>query len=188
MNTWTGINDNGTDIPNNIKKRPYGTMLLYDNTTLYSSWIETEHSNVTDQFEKTGRIINNVTLAMPHPGVYAAATNPVNGILQPDDLSGVGEYAVRAGVVAPAVNVLCANMDEDELAPLVYTEWPHAVSRASGVGNQTIGDDGWDGDVPQPVDSEGNDNWLNRTKVDNIFQWGPKYQRRPPVFQLVSRR
>ncbi|KAH7121952.1 hypothetical protein B0J13DRAFT_648804 [Dactylonectria estremocensis] len=184
MTTWTNINDNGTKIKNDLTRRPYGTMLLYDNTTMYSDWIETEHSNVTAQYAKTGRIINNVTLAMPHPGVYAASTSKVNGILQPDDLDGVGEYAVRAGVVSPAINVLCVNIDADELAPLVYTEWPNAKVNDTGVGNQTRGWSGWEGEVPQPVDKKNKANYLNSTDVDDIFKWGSKYERRPPVFQL----
>ncbi|KAH6987245.1 hypothetical protein EDB80DRAFT_589845 [Ilyonectria destructans] len=184
MTTWTNINKNGTIIQNDLDKRPHSTMLLYDNTTMYSQWIETEHSNVTAQYAEAGRIINNVTLAMPHPGVYAASTSNINGILQPDDLSGVGEYAVRAGVVSPAINVLCANMDADELAPLVYTEWPNAQNDETGVGDQIKGWSGWEGEVPQPVDKKNKENYLNRTDVDDIFKWGPKYKRRPPVFQL----
>ncbi|KAK7409330.1 hypothetical protein QQX98_008509 [Neonectria punicea] len=184
MSTWTTISDNGTIVRNDMTKRPFGTMVLYDNTTMYSEWIETEHSNVTALYEKTGRIINNVTLAMPHPGVYAAATLPENGILQPDDLSGVGEYTVRAGVVSPATNVLCANVDEDELAPLIYTEWPNALNNKTGVSDQVKGWAGWEGDIPQPFDKKDKPNYLNRTKLDDIFKWGPKYERRPPVFQL----
>lgn len=187
MSTWTNIYENGTSISRSLALRPRGTTLLHDNTTMTAAWIETEHSNVTDHFEEMGRIINNVTLAMPHPGVYSAATSPINGILQPDDLAGVGEYAIRAGVVSPAINVMCVNMDEDDLAPLIYTEWPNAEVKKTGVGDQVIGKDGWDAAVPPPVDSKGKDNWLNRTVVDDVFRWGPEYERRPPVFQLVSK-
>lgn len=53
-------------------------------------------------------------------GVYKAATNrALNGILQPSDLDGVGSYNVSASVVSPAVNVLCVNMDSEELSPLI---------------------------------------------------------------------
>ncbi|KAF7563202.1 hypothetical protein G7046_g905 [Stylonectria norvegica] len=185
MSTWTSINENGTSITTDLAERPPGSTLLYDNTTMTSAWIETEHSNVTAHWTTYGRIINNVTLASPHPGVYAAATLSENGILQPDDLAGVGEYAIRAGVVSPSVNVLCVNMDFDELKPLVYTEWPGDVKiNETGVGNQTMGWSGWGEAVPPPVSDDGKENWLNRTVVDDIFQWGPKYKRRPPVFQL----
>ncbi|KAI8667488.1 hypothetical protein NCS56_00885000 [Fusarium sp. Ph1] len=184
MGTWTNINQNSTSVGNDLSKRPTGTTLLFDNTTMMSTWIEREHSNVTAQYEETGRIINNVTLALPHPGVYGAATLPKNGILQPDDLAGVGEYAVRAGVVSPSVNVLCVEADKKDLAPLVYTEWPNALVNRTDVGDQVTGWDGWAGEVPQPTKKGGKPEYLNRTVLDDIFKWGPKYERRPPVFQL----
>lgn len=182
LNTWDQINAAGTGVGDDIRGRPVGTTLLHDNITMTSAWIETENSNMTKLFEKYSRIINNVTLAMPHPGVYAAATEPVNGILQPDDLSDVGEYAIKASVVSPSVNVMCVNMNEEELAPLVYTAWENAITNETGVGTQTKGHDGWEEDVPGMAEDE----WLNKTVVDDIFQWGEKYKRRPPVFQLVS--
>lgn len=185
MTTWTNINENGTSQLSHLAQRPAGTTLLYDNTTMSSAWIETEHSNVTANFEKYSRIINNVTLALPHPGVYTAATSKVNGILQPDDLAGVGEYAIKAGVVSPAINVMCVNMSPEELEPLVYTAWKYARSNRTDVGDQVRGHDGWGGEVPQPTNEKGEANWLNRTVVDDIFEWGPEYERRPPVFQMV---
>ncbi|KAF5693066.1 hypothetical protein FDENT_2326 [Fusarium denticulatum] len=184
MNMWTNLNQNGTEISSDMKKRPGGTTLLHDNTTLYSSWIETEHGDVEAHFEETGRIINNVTLALPHPGVYGASKLKVNGILQPDDLAGVGEYTVRAGVVSPSVNVLCVDMDKKELAPLVYTTWPNAKVNDTDIPGQKTGWSGWTGEVPQPLDGKNKDYYLNRTDVDDIFRWGPKYERRPPVFQM----
>lgn len=186
MTTWTDLHVNSTSVVNDLSKRPTGNTLLFDNTTMTSAWIETEHSNVTAQHEETGWIINNVTLAMPHPGVYGAATLRDNDILQPDDLAGVGEYAVRAGVVSPSINVLCVSLDKDELSPLVYTEWPNSEVNRTDVGDQVRGWEGWEGQVPPPVDDDGKDEYLNRTDIDDIFKWGPEYKRRPPVFQLVS--
>nr|XP_036584947.1 uncharacterized protein CTRU02_04916 [Colletotrichum truncatum]KAF6794715.1 hypothetical protein CTRU02_04916 [Colletotrichum truncatum] len=182
LTAWDEIKHNGTGVSLDMSHRPVGTTLLYDNTTLTSSWIQKDHSNVTRQFEERGRVIHNVTLAMPHPGVYDAATHPVNKILQPNDLSGVGEYAIKASVVSPVINVMCVNMNEDELAPLVYTKWENSRTEPTGVGNQTIGWVGWEGEVPQPTENE----WLNRTSVDDIFRWGKEYGRRPPVFPLVG--
>jgi hypothetical protein len=75
-------------------------------------------------------------------------------------------------------------MAREELEPLVYTEWPDARTERTGVGNQRIGEEDWEDDVPRWIDDEIN---LNETVVDDIFRWGPKYGRRPPVFQLVSR-
>lgn len=149
---------------------------------MVSSWIETDFSDPQANFAAHNRIINNVTLAMPHPGVYSAATDPHNDILQPEDLAGVGEYSIRASVVSPAVNIMCVNVARDELAPIIYTRWPDARTEFTDVPGQRIGVEDWFNDVPPPTDGE----WLNRTVVDDIFRWGPQYSRRPPVFQLVS--
>lgn len=68
-------------------------------------------------------------------GVYKAATNrTLNGILQPSDLDGVGSYNISASVVSPAVNVLCVNMDSDELRPLIH-------NGSDSTGNSTVVDD-----------------------------------------------
>ncbi|KAJ4412042.1 hypothetical protein N0V82_008886 [Gnomoniopsis sp. IMI 355080] len=120
-------------------------------------------------------------LAIQYSGdwVYRAATNrTLNGILQPSDLDGVGSYNISASVVSPAVNVMCVNMDEDELAPLVYTAWPNANITTTTVANQTKGWEGWESDVPSPEE------WSNTTVVDSIFRWGTEYERLPPVFQM----
>lgn len=92
-------------------------------------------------------------MAMPHAGVIAAAKDPINGILQPEDLAGVGEYFVSASVVSPAVNVLCVNMNATELSPLLYAP------------NSTI--------PPSTI---------NRTVVDDLFEWGIDSRRNRPAF------
>ncbi|KAI8633886.1 hypothetical protein F5Y19DRAFT_256828 [Xylariaceae sp. FL1651] len=173
MKEWDDISISESSTMNQITQRPTGKHNLFDNTTMDSSWIETEFGDTAANFDTHKRIINNVTLAMPHAGVYAAATDPVNGILQPNDLLGVGEYSIRAGVVSPAVNVMCVNMNADELAPLVYTRWPDAKPGVTEV-------------PPDFADSfpGTNTEWLNSTVVDNIFLWGERYGRRPPVFPL----
>ena len=119
--------------------------------------------------------------------MYDAATDPKNGILQPKDLDGVGEYKLAASAVSPALNVLCVAMTEEELAPLVYTKWPNAnLTDAENPGEKT-GWEQWESEVPAPSDDEWvNGTVLNSTVVDDIFRWGKEYQRRPPVFQRVS--
>jgi hypothetical protein len=81
--------------------------MLYDNTTVTGPWILLNTSDITAAHQKYNRVINNVSLAMPHVGVLAAAQTPKNAILQSEDLAGVGQYSLRASVVSPAVNVLC---------------------------------------------------------------------------------
>lgn len=76
------------------------------------------------------------------------------------------------------MNVMCVNMDRDELAPLVYTAWPNANTTTTTISNQTKGWEGWESEVPGP------DEWSNTTVVDSIFRWGTEYERLPPVFQM----
>ncbi len=113
--------------------------------------------------------------------MYGAALDPINNILQPVDLSGVGEYQVRASAVSPAVGVMCVNMERDEIAPLVYTQWPNAVTNRTGFGEQTEAYAGWLSDLPAMDKIE----FYNSTTVDEIFGWGEKYGRRPPLFPMV---
>lgn len=162
-----------------LSDRPTGTHNLFDNTTMNSSWIEKENGDMEANFATYHRVINNVTLAMPHPGVYMAATDPINGILQPSELLGLGQYSIRASVVAPVVNVMCVNMNESEVAPLVYQRWPNARTNNNSFTNDLPPD--WEVDVPGASETE----WLNSTVVDDIFKWGEKYGREPPVFPLV---
>ena len=69
---------------------PVGT--LYDNTTVQGSWIDVQDmANNSDIFK---RVVNNVSLAMPHAGVFTAAGDKRNAIIQPQDLS-VGSMNFR---------------------------------------------------------------------------------------------
>jgi len=186
MQAWAAINENGTGESTNITGRPQAAAILYDNTTVQGSWVMANYSDTAANYDRFARIVNNVTMSMPHAGVLAAATDPVNNIMQPSELDGVGGYSIRASVVSPAVNVLCVNMAKDELAPLVYTEWPYAnLTNSTQIPGQRIPADpiGWVNSVPSP---SSNETWLNSTVVDDIFFWGEKYGRRPPVFEMVS--
>ncbi|KAK7951812.1 uncharacterized protein PG986_007540 [Apiospora aurea] len=182
MKSWQTLGNNATLEPPgmDMQSRPVGTAILYDNTTLTSAWVNTEYSDPQKAFDAHKRIVNNVTLAMPHPGVYAAATDPRNKILQPRELSGVGEYQIKASVVSPVVNTLCVNLSPRELEPLVYTAWPDAKRKDSDIPGQSMADPAWLNDIPLADDKT----WLNRTAVDDIFRWGPKYGRRPPIFPM----
>ncbi|KAK7518575.1 uncharacterized protein IWZ02DRAFT_222253 [Phyllosticta citriasiana] len=137
---------------------------LWDSTVqVNGSWMDITAT------EWNGRIINNVSLAMPHISVLQAAQHKNNGILQPEDLGGLGAYTLTASTPNPAVHVLCANMNRTELAPLVYTAFPDA-----GVLNTST----W----PAQVSFYGNDTWLNSTVVDDLFRIGEKHGQHAPVF------
>lgn len=62
-------------------------------------------------------------------------------------------------------------MQREELKPIVFSEWP--------MGNGSAADlTGWPTGFGIPVYPD----WLNSTPVDDLFEFGAKYGRRPPVF------
>ncbi|MCJ1425910.1 hypothetical protein MMC29_003811 [Sticta canariensis] len=171
---WTNnINSgNGSD---SLMKRPRPVGMLYDNTTVQGSWIHEQ--NVTTLFQNfQNRIINNISMAMPHAGVFSAARDPLNNIIQPQDLNGLGEYVIRASVPSPVVNVICANAADHELDPLVYETWPNATLNKEASLNITT----W----PENHYLPNATTWLdqNKTALDEVFQWGGNYARQRPVF------
>ncbi|KAL8699480.1 MAG: hypothetical protein Q9224_001394 [Gallowayella concinna] len=173
LSNWTTSIAKGTG-SDQLSQRPLPLGMLHDNTTIEGSWIHEE--NVTETSQKYSlddykRIVVNVTMAMPHAGVFAAVRDPVNNIMQPQDLNGLGEYIVQASVPSPVTNVLCSTMRKEELAPMVYTDWPGSNGTATNL-------TGWPNDfgIPQWP------GWLNSTAVDDLFGFGEKYGRRHPVF------
>ncbi|KAF2017000.1 hypothetical protein BU24DRAFT_141896 [Aaosphaeria arxii CBS 175.79] len=164
---WDVRNGNGSTEQD---KRPPGFGLLYENTTVWGQWI-----NIIDTKEesrKHKRAINNISLAMPHAGVFAAARDQRNDILQPDELNSEGVYSLRASVPSLVMNVLCANMEADELKPIIYEEW-----NTGEIINTTT----W-----QRGNVMDNATTINTTKVDDIFGWTKKDKKGmtdyPPVF------
>lgn len=170
LSIWSRIAVNDTPAPIELDNRQPPIGSLYDNTTVTGSWID--QANMTELSRRYGRMVNNITAAMPHGGIIGAAMKAENGIVQPHSLSGEGSYNLQASVPSPAVNVLCVGMTAKELAPMVYTEWPNIGDKFDPVT--------WPADPPDdiPVFPD----WLNRTVVDDIFGFGPKYGQRPPVF------
>ena len=84
LGMWTNYIASGNG-SSNILSRPSPIATLYGNTSVVGSWVSP--SNMTQLSIKHGRIVNNVSMAMPHSGVLAAARDPVNQIMQPQDLS-----------------------------------------------------------------------------------------------------
>ncbi|KAF2130877.1 hypothetical protein P153DRAFT_286938 [Dothidotthia symphoricarpi CBS 119687] len=158
------------------RERPPGFGLLYDNTTVTAQWINIV--NTTEISKQHGRVINNVSLAMPHSGVFAAAHDQRNGILQPEELNSEGTYSLRASVPSPVLNALCVNMNKTELDPIVYDSWNDELV------NITTWKDGFLMD---------NATTTNKTVVDDIFGWNdvdrvdypPVFSRFPLPFNTV---
>jgi hypothetical protein len=184
METWSAINKDGKGVSSDIGARPQAPGMLFDNTTVLGSWVATNTSNMNASYAQYHRIINNVTVSMPHAGIFSAARDRINGILQPEELAGVGEYAISASVISPTVNVLCANVNATALAPIIYTTWPNAKTNTSFIPNQKVAWSGYQQDIAELMQ---NGTKLNTTDLDDIFEWGfEKYGRYPPVFPMVS--
>ncbi|KAL8975853.1 MAG: hypothetical protein Q9205_008030, partial [Flavoplaca limonia] len=163
LSNWTITRDRGVG-SDQLSQRPIPLGMLYDNTTIEGSWIHMENMTETSQRyspDDYPRIVMNVTMAMPHAGVFAATRNPINNIMQPQDLNGLGEYIVEASVPSPVTNVLCATMRKEDLAPMVYTDWPGSNGTASNL-------TGW----PSGFDIPLWPSYLNSTPVDDLFGFG----------------
>lgn len=157
------------NVSSDQEKRPLGFGLLYENTTVTAQWIDIV--NTTTASREHGRVINNVSLAMPHAGVFAAARDQRNGILQPEELDSEGSYTLDASVPSPVMKVLCANLNRDELAPLVFETWTDEVVNATT----------WTQDKLMAKATT-----RNKTVVDDIFGWTKEDNETmldyPPVF------
>ncbi len=152
-----------------LASRPKGYAMFNDNTTVIGPWIEKK--NIT-MHQPEGWIINNVTMAFPHPGVVQAAQDPANGIMQPNELNGLGIYSIRASVPSPFINITCAmGIDEASLAPFLYRNPNNGVL----YNNSTL-------QPHQPADP-----YLDGTPFDAIFEWGPDYGEYnwPPIFPML---
>ncbi|KAF1989030.1 hypothetical protein K402DRAFT_350647 [Aulographum hederae CBS 113979] len=175
LSNWNEIasSGNGSSV---LAERPKGFGLFNENTTVEASFIQ--QVDVTEISTAAGRIINNVSLAMPHAGVSSAARNPDNGILQPQELDGLGVYSLRASVPSPVVHVLCANMNKTELTPLVYQLMAN-LTQAEVTSN-------WTAEFNWTKFSD----FKNKTVVDDIFGWKknaetPELSQHPPVFSTL---
>ncbi|KAF2108286.1 hypothetical protein BDV96DRAFT_587524 [Lophiotrema nucula] len=125
---------------------------LDENTTIIPAWIE--HTDVQEASSRWGRIVNNVTLAIPHRGIPETARDRRNDLLQPTDLFGSGSYSVHASVPALALQSVCINANREELAPIVYETWPNTnISELP------------DGTTDSLLSTN------NKTALDDVFDW-----------------
>ncbi|KAE8381698.1 hypothetical protein BDV26DRAFT_254883 [Aspergillus bertholletiae] len=170
LNRWTSMVASGGRASTVLEERLPPTGSIHDNTMVTGSWID--HHNMTQLSLRYNRMVLNVTAAMPHAGVLAAAKDPFNAVKQPQN-SSEGQFDMTVAAPCPAINVLCVGMKESELKPLIYDKWPGKKFDAEKW------QDGQENEVPTYPD------WLNRTVVDDIFGWGPKYGWRPPIFGML---
>ncbi|KAF4629090.1 hypothetical protein G7Y89_g9062 [Cudoniella acicularis] len=175
MKQWSKQVIGGGNASSNLSFRPSPTSSIFTDTAVQGSWVQESSSNISANFARYGRVVNNITLSMPHPVVYYSAQaefpEPVRG-------TGLGEHTIKASVVSPTSNTLCVNMQQSEVAPLVYVEWPNARFNYSNTGNKIAATD-WYKDVPANISLQSN---VSQTQVGTIFKWGAVYNRAPPVF------
>ena len=126
----------------NAMARPPPIGILFENTTIQGQWITPSGENITADSMRHGRLVQNVTMVMPHANIFHAARAPKNRLLQPQDLHGAGEYYLKAAVATPGLNVLCVGASEDELRPLISADattaerpagWPNVTDRLSSL-------------------------------------------------------
>lgn len=131
LSNWTGALNNSERASRfDLRSRPRPVALVWDNTTIVGQWIYPSDEDITTDSGENSRLVQNVTAAMPHANVIRAARFAENGIAQPEQLDGQGEYFVRASVPAPTLNVLCVGMTNEEIEPLIYdpnNTVPHAA-------------------------------------------------------------
>lgn len=171
---WARISRSGNETSRSLRHRPPPIGTWYDNTTVTGSWIDVQ--NMTKLSKKYGRMVNVVTAAMPHTGVFTASQDPRNSLSQPSDFGGAGEFYIQASVASPAVQVVCAGLSEEELAPMVYTKWPYSKELNASTWN-----------ISPPKDIPTSPKALNATVVDKIFGFGEKGDQRAPIFAKVPK-
>ncbi|KAL6703897.1 hypothetical protein ACN47E_008933 [Coniothyrium glycines] len=159
MSTWKSKAQN-LHTSSDLEDRPPVYATLDGNITVTTAWVDVD--DVRTESDQDGRIVNNITIAVPHRGVPEAVRTSRN-ILQQDDLSNAGSYTVSAEVASPAINALCVNANQSDLEPIIYASWPNArkFENISDINRY------W------PIESfqDSNTNMNNHTALDDIFGW-----------------
>ncbi|KAF2201942.1 hypothetical protein GQ43DRAFT_16992 [Delitschia confertaspora ATCC 74209] len=169
LSFWNTASNNGNGTKDQ-RTRPPGFAMMYENTSVTPAWINVVDTKALSK--KYNRAVNSVSLAYPHSGVFQAARDGRNRIIQPEELDGMGIYSLRASVPSPVMNVLCANLNRDELKPIVYKEWTE----------EPVNITSW------PLQAARLDATTlnNDTVVDELFGWTKQgMYDRPPVFAKI---
>ncbi|ERF74565.1 hypothetical protein EPUS_00695 [Endocarpon pusillum Z07020] len=182
LDDWARRVDSGNASSVEYAGRPPPVGVMYENTRVQGQWITPSNENITA--DSTSRLVQNVTMAMPHANVYRAARDRINDIMQPQDLNqgndqgndqGNGQYTIRASVPAPAVNILCAGVTEDDVKSLIYVTWP--------TNNGTFNASTWTSQTPSDMIHP--PDYPNATAIDDLFGFGPEMgeaRQRAPIF------
>jgi hypothetical protein len=122
--------------------------------------------DTTEVSKRYQRVVNNVSLAMPHVGVSNAIRDRRNIMPQSETSDTVKAYSLWASAPSPVMKVLCVDMTKAELAPIVYDAWNDEVVSVTT----------W------PI-LQRNATTANRTVVDEVFGWNNNSKvHYPPIF------
>ncbi|KAJ4287992.1 hypothetical protein N0V90_012008 [Kalmusia sp. IMI 367209] len=145
--------------PQNRGKHTPG-LVFYENTTIIGQWVDVVNGSAVSEIYH--RTIDNVSLAMPHPGVLVAS--PFKNASARFGVSDVmTEFSLRASVPSLVTNVLCASLNESDLIPVGSENEPRNAVR---------------GLTPQ-----------NNTALQEIFNWksSERHLRVHPVFTRLPK-
>lgn len=126
LQDWSKIALAGLGASLDLAHRPQVLTTSLPGVDIKGSWVALNYSDLSANYKKFHRIVNNVTIFMPHPSVYLAYQDTARERPQLISELAVGACAIQASVVSPTTNVLCVNLNKTELEPIVYTAWPHA--------------------------------------------------------------
>jgi hypothetical protein len=166
LSNWNEMAESNNSALLDQHQRPSWIGVPYANATAIPQWINI--INTTEVSKKYQRVVNNVSLAMPHTGIYNAVHDQRNVMPQSDTPDSVREYSLWASVPSPVMNVLCTTLNATELAPIVYDTW----------NNEQVNESTWE-DLRLGAITK------NRTVVDDLFGWTKKMDTGidyPPVF------
>ena len=130
-----------------------------DRDCIVPQWINI--TNTTEASHKHGRVVNEVSLALPHVGVVNAVHDQRNQTPIPATSDSIKPYSLWASVPWPVINFLCVHMNETELSSIVYSQWPN---------NENVNATTWEFFMPNATTT-------NSTVVDDLFGWVKKDKR-----------
>jgi hypothetical protein len=118
-------------------------LVVNQNTTITGQWVNDLHKAVVSKAHH--RKVNNVSLAMPHPGVVAT----VDTQLRIGPTGPLDHFSLHASVPSLVTNVLCVNLDASELIPLTTYDKSKNEAEKFGPTDKTDLNDifGWDANL-----------------------------------------
>ncbi|KAI5298153.1 hypothetical protein KEM55_003748 [Ascosphaera atra] len=166
LSSWFGVSAKN-NYSTKLSERPPPTALWLDNTTVTGWWLDDGDSKMKTR--AFGRMINNVTYAFPHTGVFAATKNGRNKIHRPDVDGATGALEVIATVSSPILNTLCVGASAKDLEPLIIDQWPQNRT------NFKVNKFALEPSNEATLEAAKN----NKTALDSVFEWDSKWNPRP---------